>query len=294
MAQSPAHRFGQIIGDAIEVAVEPLLRRFAEEHGLFLDRKGERVARTGKKLTWVDLYGNKHDLDYVMEREGTQEELGSPVAFIETAWRRYTKHSRNKAQEIQGAVLPLLITHRNAAPFAGAILAGVFTDGALNQLRSQGFSVLYFPYDTVIEAFASMGIDARFGEGTPEADLKSKVTAWEGLSSSQREAIAEGLLHANRAEVERFMGELEVTVTRQVALVRIMSVHGLLVEKASIEEAVAFIQDYREEPSSQPFARYEVEVLYNNQNKINGQFQDKASAVQFLRDYAPPAPRVQL
>lgn len=294
MAQSPAHRFGQIIGDALEVAVEPLLRRFAEEHGIYLDKKGERIARTGKKLTWVDLYGNKHDLDYVMEREGTEEELGSPVAFIETAWRRYTKHSRNKVQEIQGAVVPLLITHRNAAPFAGAILAGVFTDGALDQLRSQGFSVLYFQYDTVIEAFASMGIDAAFGEGTPEVDLRSKVAAWENLSTPQREAIAESLIEANQDEVERFMGELEVTVTRQVALVRIMSVHGLLVEKASIEEAVAFIQDYYEEPSPQPFARYEVEVLYNNNNKINGQFQDKASAVQFLRDYAPPAPRAQL
>jgi len=294
VAQSPAHRFGQIIGDAIEVAVEPLLRRFAEEHDLFLDRKGERVARTGKKLTWVDLYGNKHDLDYVMERGGTEKELGSPVAFIETAWRRYTKHSRNKAQEIQGAVLPLLMTHRNAAPFAGAILAGVFTGDALKQLRSLGFSVLYFQYETVIEAFANMGIDARFGEDTPEADLRSKVAAWEDLSPSQREAIAEGLLDANQAEVEQFMAELEATVTRQVALVRIMSVHGLLVEKVSVEEAVAFIQEYREEPSSQPFARYEIEVLYNNQNKINGQFQDKASAVLFLRDYAPPAPRAQL
>ena len=69
--------------------------------------------------------------------------------------------------------------------------------------------------------------------------------------------------------------------------------HGS-VERASIEEAIAFIQAYREEPSPQPFVRYEVEVLYNNENKINGQLQDKDSAVQFLRDYAPPAPRTGL
>jgi hypothetical protein len=62
-------------------------------------------------------------------------------------------------------------------------------------------------------------------------------------------------------------------------------------KKPSIEEAVAVIQEYPEEPSTQPFARYEIEVLYNNQNKMNGQFQDKVSAVQFLWDYAPPAPR---
>jgi hypothetical protein len=50
-------------------------------------------------------------------------------------------------------------------------------------------------------------------------------------------------------------------------------------KKPSIEEAVAFIQEYPEKPSTQPFAGYEIEVLYNNQNKMNGQFQDKVSAV---------------
>src|SRR3972149_1431769 len=103
MAESPAHKFGQIIGDILEAAVEPLLRGFAEEHGL----------------------------DYVLERDGSNGKMGKPVAFIETAWRRYTKHSRNKAQEIQGALMPLLETHKDDAPFLGAILAGVFTDGAL-------------------------------------------------------------------------------------------------------------------------------------------------------------------
>ena len=45
--------------------------------------------------------GNVHDLDYVFEQGGTEATIGQPKAFIEIAWRRYTKHSRNKAQEIQ-------------------------------------------------------------------------------------------------------------------------------------------------------------------------------------------------
>lgn len=150
--------------------------------------------------------------------------------------------------------------------------------------------MLYFPYETVVEAFASMGIDASSDEGTEESEYRSKIAAWEGLSQSQRESIAENLLEANRVEVERFMQDLKVTVTRQVASVRIMSVHGLLVERITIEVAITFIQEYSEEPSEQPFARYEVEVLYNNGNKIDGHSLDKASAVQFLRDYAPPTP----
>jgi hypothetical protein len=104
MAISYSHKFGQVIGDLLEIAVEPHLKDFADKHSLFLDRKGERLTRKGKKLTWIDIKENKHDLDFVLERGGTDSMLGIPVAFIETAWRRYTKHSRNKAQEIQGAI----------------------------------------------------------------------------------------------------------------------------------------------------------------------------------------------
>jgi hypothetical protein len=88
MAQSPSHKFGQIIGDLIEEVLADRLRAFARKHGLFLDKKGERTARSGKKVTWVDEYGNLHDLDSVLERGGSDKQIGIPVAFIETAWRR--------------------------------------------------------------------------------------------------------------------------------------------------------------------------------------------------------------
>lgn len=112
MAEAAGHKWGQFVGEYCESAIEPLLREFATKHGLFLDKKGPRAARSGKKLSWVDSYGNGHDLDYVLERGGTASKVGTPVAFIESAWRRYTKHSKNKAQEIQGAVLPIAEKHR--------------------------------------------------------------------------------------------------------------------------------------------------------------------------------------
>jgi hypothetical protein len=71
MAQSPAHRFGQIIGEVLEVAALPQLQRFAQQHGLYLDKHGNRACRAGKKCSWVDLNGNSHDLDFVLERGGT-------------------------------------------------------------------------------------------------------------------------------------------------------------------------------------------------------------------------------
>ena len=149
MAESPAHRFGQIIGEVLEAAIAPVLTAFAKEHGLYLDKQGERPCRPGKRCTWLDLNKNKHDLDFVLERGGSTETLGVPAAFIETAWRRYTKHSRNKAQEIQGAILPLAEAYRLARQVVGVDMAGAFTDGAI--------STITFPWFHCPSLFASIG-----------------------------------------------------------------------------------------------------------------------------------------
>ena len=112
MAESPSHKFGQVIGNLLEEIIDSILTDFCDQRGLYLDRKGRRgKARKGSKVTWKDKYGNEHDLDFVIEKGGSPDEIGRPIAFIETAWRRYTKHSRNKVQEIQGAVLPVAECH---------------------------------------------------------------------------------------------------------------------------------------------------------------------------------------
>lgn len=287
MARSPAHEFGQIVGDLLESAVEPLLREFAERHSLYLDRHGPRPARSGRKVSWTDLCGNTHDLDYVLERGGTAETLGVPVAFIETAWRRYTKHSRNKAQEIQGAILPLAEAYRHAAPFIGVILAGVFTEGALAQLHSLGFSVLYLPYDTVVQAFRGVSVDAYFDEATPDAEVSRKVRRWERLAAKTRRSAAHALLEGNSDSVQGFMHALEQSVTRQIELVRVLPLHGMATELSSVQDAISFIEHYDEGQTDTPraVARYEVEIRYQNGDRIQGQFGDKAQAIAFLRDY---------
>src|SRR4051794_37103918 len=102
MAVSLAHKWGQEIGNLFQESLREILQPVADEHGLYLDFQRERKARAGKKVSWRDRYGNAHDLDYVFERGGTETVLGLPAAFIEIAWRRYAKHSRNKAQEVEG------------------------------------------------------------------------------------------------------------------------------------------------------------------------------------------------
>src|SRR5438094_7324339 len=180
MALSPAHRFGQIIGEILEAAIFPLLQKIAAQNKLFLDHKGSRPARAkNRKVTWKDSKGNTHDLDYVMEKGGSATQIGSPRAFIEVAWRRHTKHSRNKAQEIQGAIGPLAETYAYSHPFLGAVLGGVFTQGSLTQLESHRFQIVYVPYESIIKAFAAIKLDARYDEDSPDREVQRKVDAYE-------------------------------------------------------------------------------------------------------------------
>lgn len=289
MAKSPSHKFGQIIGDTLETAVEPVLMRFAEENNLYLDKKGpRRPARNGLKVQWIDEFGNAHDLDFVLERNGSQSHIGEPVAFIETAWRRYTKHSRNKAQEIQAPILPLVSTPHKAAPFMGAILAGVFTDGAVNQLKSRNFKVLYFSYDTIVEAFNQIGIDANFDEDTPDDEFSQKVYAWESLSPSDKNKVATSLINVNSEEVNQFIGALSRAVKREIELIRLLPLHGSPTICASVKEAISFIEDYNENDSAKPVVKYEIEIRYNSGTVIRGEFPDKDEAIYFLREYELP------
>ncbi|MBX3438333.1 MAG: hypothetical protein KF861_12640, partial [Planctomycetaceae bacterium] len=194
MAQSPAHKFGQIIGDLIEECLREPLADVAREHGLYLDSRHSRPARSGRsKVAWVDFKGNQHDLDYVLEAGGSENAIGIPKAFIEIAYRRYTKHSRNKAQEIQGAIAPLAETYQNTHPFLGAVLAGVFTSSSINQLKSHGFGVLYFPFESIVAAFRSVEIDAFFDETSSDLELQAKVDACNRLSRTERRKIVRSL-----------------------------------------------------------------------------------------------------
>jgi len=284
VAQSPSHRFGQIIGETLENSIGPVLENVAKELGLYLDRKGERNARgTKRKVAWVDGKGNTHDLDYVFETGGSTEDIGVPRAFIEIAWRRYTKHSRNKAQEIQGAILPLAERYGKHHPFLGVVLGGVFTEGSLIQLRSHGFAVLYFPYDSVISAFAEAGIDASFGEDTPDSQLLRKVRAYEKLSKRQHERIAIHLRENHKIEVVDFISLLRKALTRKILSIYVLPLHGLAHTLGDIATAIAYIQAFDEFKPRNPFTRYEVGVRYTNGDEVRGQFADKATAVAFLR-----------
>jgi hypothetical protein len=283
MAESPAHKFGQVIGGLIESVVLPPLEQFCEKQGLFLDyQKKIRPARRGRKVSWLDSYGNLHDLDFVIERNGSDYEMGQPVAFIEAAWRRYTKHSRNKAQEIQGAILPLAEKYRWNNPFLGAVLAGEFTNGSLEQLRSQGFQVLHFPYETLIDSFASEGINIRFDESTPDDDFRRCAEQIATASDKVMQRIKEHLIQANSIQIAQFYAALDARLGRSIERIPVIPLYGRANQFVSIEEALKFLDSHAIYEGSGEFRKYEVFVEFSNGDKVDALFNTKQKVREFL------------
>jgi len=234
-------------------------------------------------VAWVDARGNSHDLDYVLEQGGSETVSGQPKAFIEMAWRRYTKHSRNKAQEIQGAILPLAERYAGSRPFLGVVLAGVYTEASLQQLRSNGFQVLHIPYESVKTAFAKLGVDAQFDEHTPDTQMARQVARYEKLNAAKKAEISAQLVALHLAEIAAFLQQLDTVLTRRVKSVRLLGLHGCAQTVPGVSDAIGWITAHPETESPHAFVRYEVLVEYGNGDEVRGQFSGKPDAIAFLR-----------
>lgn len=286
MAKSPSHRFGQMIGDLLEATVIRYCKPIAEEYGMYLDFKHPRLARKNQnEVKWTDLNGNTHKLDIVIESGGSEKIIGKPRAFIEMAWRRYTKHSKNKAQEISAAIKPLVSRYREHSPFYGAVLAGEFTQNSLNQMKSEGFKLLYFPIDMIEEAFALQGIDAHWEEDTPDRELEERIKQFESLSDIQLELIGDKLMSDNMKQWEVFLTSLRNSLDRRIENIYITSLYGNSKMFHNIQDACDYIASDVTDISftKASFYAYQIIVKYSNGDKIEMQFKEQQDALTSLR-----------
>ena len=151
-ASSSGHKLGQIIGDWYEQYFAlPILQEVANQLGLFLDSRFiERECR-GEKIIWKDVDGNDVDYDFVMELNGTPTKKGTLVAAFETFWRRGSRHSKDKARDDTGKLLPLKDTYPTARVI-GIISAGDFTLPAKELVKSRGVDLFYIEKSKIISA----------------------------------------------------------------------------------------------------------------------------------------------
>ena len=284
MAVSPAHVLGELIGVFFEDTMKAPIAGFSKTRGLYFDTEGFRKARKTKKVTWADVNGNSHDLDYVIERGGSDDRIGVPVAFIELAWRRYTKHSKNKVQEISGAVNPIAEKFAKEGPFKGAILSGDFTATSLEQLHKERFHVLYVPFNKIVSAFGKHGLDIYFDESTSEKRLKEIVRQWKRTSPATLEAIRATLCDSCAGQIREFVKEIRMSVDRNLDFIVVLPLHGKEMEFKGMSDAIEFIQTLSEvSDSGFPLHHLEVIVAYGNGTRIDGRFVSREEAVDFIR-----------
>lgn len=65
-------------------------------------------------------------------------------------------------------MLPIIELHHLSAPFYGVVLAGEFTEPAIEQLKNNRFAVIYIPYEDVVKSFKVIGLDIAFDEDTAD------------------------------------------------------------------------------------------------------------------------------
>lgn len=243
---SAGHKLGQLIGDWFERHfVLPLLTSVADELDLFLDNRfTERPAR-GEKIIWEDADGNKVDYDFVLELGGSLTRVGIPVAFVESFWRRGSRHSKDKARDDSGKLRPMSATYPTAR-FLGIVAAGDFTGPARELVRGYEIDLFYVPKEKVVKAFEENGLIMHYPDASPE-DYKQRIAAGfeANFSLEKKQAVVRSLTaFMGKAVVNSYVDRVRSKLSALPQEIRFVLRHDSApVVFQSLADATAFLQD---------------------------------------------------
>jgi len=212
---SAGHKLGQIVGDWFEqYVVYNLLKRVSESLHLFLDcRFIERACRPGK-IIWEDEEGNNVDYDFVLELEGSNDSFGDPVAFLECFWRRGSRHSKDKARDDSGKLMPMRDAYPTAR-FLGIVAAGEFTTPARELVRSRQIDLFYVPKEKIIEAFSSNNLTMDYPDRLAESEKARIVQNFENnFTEENKLAVANTLFNLiGEASIRSYISRVESSLS---------------------------------------------------------------------------------
>jgi len=191
---SSGHLLGQLIGDWWErYVIKPLLDDVAQQLDLFADSRFVQRSCRGEKIQWEDSSGNAVDYDFVLELGGNPEKRGTPVAFMESFWRRGARHSKDKARDDTNKLLPMLDTYPTAR-FAAIAACGEFTEPARDYVRSRNVNLFFVPKGNIITAFAEFGLQIDYPDSASEDEKRIIAQTLQSQFSSEIcEGVAEKL-----------------------------------------------------------------------------------------------------
>lgn len=266
---SSGHKLGQLVGDWFEeYFVYPLLQKVGDELNLFVDsRFVERTITSGRsgKIIWNDIDGNAVDYDAVLELGGDVEKKGVPVAFIECFWRRGSRHSKDKARDDSGKLLPMKDTYPTAR-FLGIISAGDFTNPARELVRTRGIDLFYIPKAKIVQAFKDCGLIMDYPDKLPEEEKANLVRDFELLFSASKKLEVREKLHelvgvaAINGYVDRFRSTLSA-LPQEIRFILRNDSQPICFE--SISEASVFLENPAFKMDS-PIETYIYEVTYTD------------------------------
>jgi hypothetical protein len=263
---SAGHKLGQLVGDWFaEYIVYPLLSGVAERLRLYLDSAYRTRTARGDKLLWQDAEGNSVDYDFVMELGGTDEAMGIPIAFFECFWRRGSRHSKDKARDDSGKLLPMRHVYPTAR-FLGIIAAGDLTGPARQLVTSRQIDLFYAPKDKVLQAFANLGLQADYPDKAAEPvkqklaqDFERKFTdtVKHGVAEQLRDLLGAPTIATYIDRVRAAMGALPQEfrfIARRDSAARVFS---------KISAATAFLE-HPDFDFSNPAESYVYQITYSD------------------------------
>jgi hypothetical protein len=244
---SAGHKLGQLVGDWFEqYFVLPLLQSVAEQLRLYLDHRFQsRKARQGDKIIWKDVEGNEVDYDFVMELDGSDEKLGIPVAFFECFWRRGKRHSKDKARDDTGKLLPMRDVHPTAR-FLGIVAGGDFTAPARTLVQNRRIDLFYVPKAKIVSAFEKNGLQIDYPDRLPEAEKAKLADAFEtGLTPTKKTETAATLRELiGEVSLDTYVDRVRAALGALPQEIRIIAQRESKPEVfETIAEATSFLQD---------------------------------------------------
>lgn len=282
---SSGHKLGQIIGDWFEkYFVLRVLNQVSAKLNLFLDNRFlEREAigeARGEKIIWYDEEGNSVDFDFVLELGGSPTKRGIPVAFMECFWRRGSRHSKDKARDDIGKLIPMRSSYPTAR-FLGIIAAGDFTSPARELIRSRDIDLLYVPKEKVIQAFQLNGLEIDYPDRLPEAEKFKLTQAFEkNVTTEQLSQVSNTLIELmGQATIDSYVDRVRARLSALPQEIRmIVRQQSQPLVFSSVQEASNFLT----KPSfvmNDPIQDYLYQITYSD----GTEFEKVASSLSSLK-----------
>lgn len=280
---SSGHKLGQLIGDWYEkYFVLPLLKAAADSLELYVDSRFiERTCRDSDKIIWNDIDGNSVDFDYVLELDGTDVTVGIPVAFIECFWRRGARHSKDKARDDSGKLMPMRDTYPTAR-FLGIVSAGDFTTPARDLVKSRGIDLFYVPKDKIIESFSSCGLTIDYPDKTAESEKLSIVMAFEeSFCDYKKQQVSSALMNlVGSASIKSYVSRLNSHLSALPQEIRFILRHDSM---PIIFESIHSASEFLIHPNfnmSDPVESYVYQITYSD----GTEFSKAVESIELLQD----------